>query len=104
MQESVLLTGSVRENIELGRAGIGDEEMVRVAQISGTHQFMGQIANGYDLRLADRGEGLSRRPAPVDRHRPRARRPAADHGDGRAVERDGRADRRRADPAPAARN
>jgi len=59
MQESVLLTGSVRENIVLGRPGIDDEEMVRAAQISGTHQFMGQIANGYDLRLADRGEGLS---------------------------------------------
>jgi len=59
MQESVLLTGSVRENIELGRAGIDDEEMIRAATISGTHQFMGQIANGYDLRLADRGEGLS---------------------------------------------
>jgi ATP-binding cassette subfamily C protein LapB len=59
MQESVLLTGSVRENIVLGRPGIGDEEMIRAAQISGTHQFMGQIANGYDLRLADRGEGLS---------------------------------------------
>lgn len=59
MQESVLLTGSVRENILLGRAGLGDEEMIRAATISGTHQFMGQIANGYDLRLADRGEGLS---------------------------------------------
>ena len=59
MQESVLLTGSVRENIVLGRAGVDDEELVRAAEISGTHQFMGQIANGYDLRLADRGEGLS---------------------------------------------
>jgi len=59
MQESVLLTGSVRENIALARPGIDDEELVRVAEISGTHQFMGQIANGYDLRLADRGEGLS---------------------------------------------
>ena len=59
MQESVLLTGSVRENIVLGRPGIDDEEMVRAAQISGTHEFIGQIANGYDLRLADRGEGLS---------------------------------------------
>ena len=35
MQESVLLTGSVRENIVLGRPGIDDEEMVRAAQISG---------------------------------------------------------------------
>src|SRR3546814_20749120 len=33
--------------------------MVRAAELSGTHQFIGQIANGYDRRLADRGEGLS---------------------------------------------
>lgn len=59
MQESVLLTGSVRENIALDRPGVDDAELLRVAAISGTHQFMGQIANGYDLRLADRGEGLS---------------------------------------------
>jgi ATP-binding cassette subfamily C protein LapB len=59
LQESVLLTGSVRDNIMLGREGIDDEEMIRAAELSGTHQFMGAIANGYDLRLADRGEGLS---------------------------------------------
>jgi ATP-binding cassette subfamily C protein LapB len=59
LQESVLLTGSVRENIALGREGIDDEAMIRAAELSGTHQFMGAIANGYDLRLADRGEGLS---------------------------------------------
>ncbi len=59
MQDSVLMTGSVRENIGLGRAGIDDAEMLRASQLSGTHQFMGQIANGYDLKLADRGEGLS---------------------------------------------
>jgi len=59
LQESVLLTGSVRENISLARHGIDDEELLRSAGISGTHDFMGQIANGYDLRLADRGEGLS---------------------------------------------
>ena len=59
LQESVLLTGSVRENIALGREDIDDEAMIRAAELSGTHQFIGQIANGYDLRLADRGEGLS---------------------------------------------
>ena len=59
MQESVLLTGSVRENIALDRPEVTDEELIRAAEISGTHQFMGQIANGYDLKLADRGEGLS---------------------------------------------
>ena len=59
LQESVLLTGSVRDNIVLGRDGIDDEEMLRVTRLTGTHDFMGRIANGYDLTLADRGESLS---------------------------------------------
>jgi ATP-binding cassette subfamily C protein LapB len=59
LQESVLLTGSVRENIALGREEVGDDELLRASDISGTHGFIGQIANGYDLKLADRGEGLS---------------------------------------------
>ncbi|RYY25479.1 MAG: type I secretion system permease/ATPase [Sphingomonadales bacterium] len=59
MQESTLFTGSVRENIVLGREGVDDEELMRVADLSGAHQFLGTIANGYDLRLSDRGEGLS---------------------------------------------
>ena len=46
LQDVFLLTGSVRETIRLGEP-------------SGTHDFIGQVANGYDLRLADRGEGLS---------------------------------------------
>ena len=59
LQESVLLTGSVRDNIALARTEVDDTELLRAAELSGTHQFMGQIANGYDLKLADRGEGLS---------------------------------------------
>jgi ATP-binding cassette, subfamily C, bacterial LapB len=59
MQEVTLLSGTVRENIALERQWVDDEEMVRAADLSGTHQFIGAIANGYDRRLADRGEGLS---------------------------------------------
>jgi len=59
LQESVLLSGTVRDNIGLARPAVDDEELLRAAELSGTHSFMGQIANGYDLRLADRGEGLS---------------------------------------------
>ncbi len=55
----MLLTGSIRENILLDRAGIDEEEMLRAARLSGTHDFIGAIANGYELRLADRGESLS---------------------------------------------
>jgi len=49
----------VRENIVLGRPNVDEAEMLRAADLSGTHGFMGRLANGYDLKLADRGEGLS---------------------------------------------
>lgn len=59
MQDSVLFSGTVRENILLERPSLDDAEMIRAAELSGTHGFIGGLANGYDLRLADRGEGLS---------------------------------------------
>lgn len=59
LQESVLLSGSVRDNILLDRPGLDDAEMLRASKMSGTHGFIGKLANGYDLQLADRGESLS---------------------------------------------
>jgi ATP-binding cassette subfamily C protein LapB len=59
LQESVLLSGTVRENIVLDRPHVDETEMLRAAELSGTHSVIGSIANGYDLVLADRGEGLS---------------------------------------------
>ena len=59
LQDTVLLSGTVRDNIVLDRAHVDDEELLRVARLSGTHDFMGRLANGYELRLADRGDSLS---------------------------------------------
>ena len=59
LQDVFLLTGSVRENISLGETSVDDAAVLRAAKLSGTHDFIGQVPNGYDLRLADRGEGLS---------------------------------------------
>ena len=59
LQDIVLFSGSIRDNITLGDAGIDDAELLRLARLSGTHDFVGQLANGFDLKLADRGEGLS---------------------------------------------
>lgn len=58
-QESSLLTGTIRENILLGREDVDDGEMIRVAKLSRAHDFISKLPEGYDLRLADRGEGLS---------------------------------------------
>ncbi len=59
LQDVFLLSGTVRENISLGEPMIDDAAVLRAAKLSGTHDFIGQVPNGYDLRLADRGEGLS---------------------------------------------
>jgi ATP-binding cassette, subfamily C, bacterial LapB len=59
LQDTVLLSGTVRDNIALARDHIDDEALLAAARLSGTHDFMGRLANGYELKLADRGESLS---------------------------------------------
>ena len=59
LQEPALFSGSIRENIVLERPYIDDEEMLRASRVSGTDLFVSRISNGYDLKLVDRGEGLS---------------------------------------------
>ncbi len=58
-QDNVLLTGTIRDNIKLGREDADEEEMLRATQISLAHEFISRMPNGYDAKLADRGEGLS---------------------------------------------
>lgn len=58
LQDNNLFTGTIRENIVLARDG-DEAELQRVAQMSGAHDFIATLPNGYELRLSDRGEGLS---------------------------------------------
>ena len=59
LQEVTLLSGSVRDNIALGRPDATDADVLRAARLAGVHDFIGRVPNGYALHLADRGEGLS---------------------------------------------
>ncbi|KAB7647517.1 type I secretion system permease/ATPase [Polymorphobacter fuscus] len=59
LQDVVLLSGSIRDNIALGDARIDDAAVLRAARLSGAHDFIGALPGGYDVTLADRGEGLS---------------------------------------------
>ncbi len=59
LQDIVLLSGSIRDNIALGDPAIDDAAILAAARTAGAHDFIGQTAGGYDRRLADRGEGLS---------------------------------------------
>jgi ATP-binding cassette, subfamily C, bacterial LapB len=59
LQDVSLLSGTIKENISLRDPDASDDEILRVSHLTGVHDFVGQIPNGYDVRLADRGEGLS---------------------------------------------
>jgi ATP-binding cassette subfamily C protein LapB len=59
MQEVWLMTGTVRENIALGSYQPSDARVVEVATVSGVHDFISTHPQGYQLKLGERGEGLS---------------------------------------------
>ena len=59
MQEVWLMTGTVRQNIALGAHYPADERIVEVSHIAGVHDFISTHPEGYNLRLGERGEGLS---------------------------------------------
>ncbi len=59
LQDVALLSGTIKENITLRDPDASDEEILRVSKLAGVHDFIGHLPNGYDVRLADRGEGLS---------------------------------------------
>ena len=59
LQDVHLFSGTVRENIALDRPDVTDEDILRAAKISGVHDFIGGMPQGYGLVLKERGEGLS---------------------------------------------
>ncbi len=59
MQDSWLFSGSVRDNIASGSVAVTDDDLLKAAEISGVHDFLGGHPKGYDLMIRERGEGLS---------------------------------------------
>jgi ATP-binding cassette, subfamily B, bacterial len=58
-QESFLFSGSVADNIALGRPGATREEIVEVARAVGAHEFVTALPEGYDTDVRKRGARLS---------------------------------------------
>lgn len=59
LQDVWLFSGSVRDNIASGTVRPRDEDLVRAGQIAGVEDFVARHPRGYDLQMAERGEGLS---------------------------------------------
>ena len=58
-QESVLFSGTVRDNIRYGRPDAPEEDVVRAAKAAQAHEFITKMAQGYDSRVEQRGANLS---------------------------------------------
>jgi len=59
LQESVLFSGTIRDNIRYGRPDASDEEVVAAAKAAQAHDFISQFPDGYDTTLGQRGVNLS---------------------------------------------
>ena len=58
-QEAYLFTGSVAENIQLGKPGASMEEVEQAAKAVGAHDFILKLPNGYDTDVNKRGGRVS---------------------------------------------
>jgi ATP-binding cassette subfamily B protein len=59
LQDSVLFSCSIQENIAYGRAGATEQEIINAAKLANAHEFIQRLPEGYDTLVGDRGMQLS---------------------------------------------
>jgi ABC-type multidrug transport system fused ATPase/permease subunit len=59
LQDTVLLRGTVRDNIAFGRPDATEDEIVEAAKLANAHEFITRMPMGYDSPVGDRGTTLS---------------------------------------------
>jgi ATP-binding cassette subfamily B multidrug efflux pump len=59
LQESVLFSGTIRDNIRYGHPDATDEQVIAAAKAAQAHEFISEFPDGYDTVLGQRGVNLS---------------------------------------------
>jgi ATP-binding cassette subfamily B multidrug efflux pump len=59
LQEPVLFTGTIRDNIRYGRPDASEEEVIAAARAAQAHDFIISFPGGYDTQIGQRGVNLS---------------------------------------------
>ena len=59
LQDTVLFTGTVMENIRYGRLDASDEDCIAAAKLAGADDFISRLPEGYDTMLENNGANLS---------------------------------------------
>jgi ATP-binding cassette subfamily B multidrug efflux pump len=58
-QESVLFSGTVKDNLRYGRPEATDDEVIAAAKAAQAHDFIMELPDGYDSRVEQRGANFS---------------------------------------------
>jgi len=59
LQEAILFSGTIRDNIRYGRPEATDEEVIEAAKAAQAHEFIIGFPEGYDTNVGQRGVNLS---------------------------------------------
>lgn len=59
LQENVLFTGTIRDNIALSNPALPIEVIIEAAKLAGAHEFICELPEGYDSKVGEHGTGLS---------------------------------------------
>ncbi len=59
LQEAILFSGTIRDNIRYGKPDASEEEVVAAAKAAQAHEFIMSFPGGYDTDVGERGAGLS---------------------------------------------
>ncbi|MEY3639306.1 MAG: Toxin translocation ATP-binding protein, partial [Pseudomonadota bacterium] len=59
LQENMLFNRSIRDNIALTNPTIDIEAIIEAAKLAGAHEFICELAEGYDTMVGEHGTGLS---------------------------------------------
>lgn len=58
-QEALLFSGTIRDNIRYGQPTANDEQVIEAARAAQAHEFIMELSEGYDSRVAQRGANFS---------------------------------------------
>jgi ATP-binding cassette subfamily B multidrug efflux pump len=59
LQETVLFSGTIRDNIRYGKPEASDDEVIEAAKMAQAHDFIMRLPDGYDAMVGQRGVNLS---------------------------------------------
>jgi ATP-binding cassette subfamily B protein len=59
LQESIVLSGTIRDNLRYGRLEASDAAIEAAAKAANAHEFIDQLRHGYHTELGESGVGLS---------------------------------------------